>query len=122
MKILKSHLVPPKIKLLPLRIPSSWEMSYNSLIELDPCLLKEDDENIWCNFTEDLLQVKHIKYDILLDVGWYPEGDPTGSYGLELIKDHNWSNPLVSFDTRDKEELVEKIECLLWQAGEGYYN
>ncbi|MEK3789132.1 hypothetical protein [Paenibacillus sp. FSL K6-1230] len=119
---MKSHLKPPEIKLLPLRFPSSWEISYNTLVELDPSDLKEDDENKWRNFTEDLLQVKHTKYNILLDVGWYPEGDPQGLYGIELIKDFDWANPLVTFDTKNISDLVEKIEFLLWQVGEGYYN
>ncbi|MEK8129436.1 hypothetical protein WMW72_16130 [Paenibacillus filicis] len=117
---MKNQSIPPKFKLLPLRIPSSWEISYNSLVELDPSHLKDEEEK-WRNFTEDLLQIKHIKYNILLDVGWYPESDPNGSYGLELIKNHDWRNPLVSFDTKNRDELVEKIEFLLWQVGEGYY-
>ncbi|TYP73979.1 hypothetical protein [Paenibacillus methanolicus] len=76
----------------------------------------------WFNFTEDLLQLCHTKYDILLDVGWYPEADPTGHYGLELIKGRDWQSPLVSFGTNDKAEIVEKIELLVWQVGEGFFN
>lgn len=119
MKIKKE---PPAFKLQPLRIPSSWEISYNSFVELDPEKLNNDEKEKWINFTENLLQVKHIKYNIFVDVGWYPEGDPSGSYGLELIKNNDWRNPLLSFDTKKKDEIVEKIELLLWQVGEGYYN
>jgi hypothetical protein len=111
----------PMIKLQPFRIPSNWEVSYNSFTELDPVNLgKKPGE--WINFTENLLQIKNIRYNILLDVGWYPEGDPNGSYGVELIKDNDWQNPLVSFNTANKKEVVEKIELLLWQVGEGFYN
>ncbi|WP_340022992.1 hypothetical protein MHI24_28815 [Paenibacillus sp. FSL K6-1096] len=109
------------VKLQSLRIPSSWEVSYNTLLELNPAELGSE-AGEWFNFTEDLLQLKHSNYNILLDVGWYPEADPNGKYGLELIKDYNWSTPLISFDTIDKTELVEKIELLVWQVGEGYFN
>lgn len=119
MKISKK---PPIIKLQPLRIPSSWIISYNSFTELDPKKIDEEDRSKWINFTEDLLQAKHLKYNILMDVGWYPEGNSSGSYGLELIKDNDWSNPLISYETRIKDEIVEKIELLLWQVGEGMVN
>lgn len=61
-------------------------------------------------------QINHSRYPILVDVGWYPEGNPHGEYGLEVIKDHDWSNPLESFSTNDKDEMVAKIEQLLQQV------
>lgn len=97
-------------------------MSCNSLTELDPEQLNESDTEEWFNFTKDLLQMKHTQYNILLDVGWYPESKPDGVYGLELIKNHDWNNPIVSFDTRNKKQLIEKIEYLLWEVGSGRYN
>ncbi|WP_311295165.1 hypothetical protein [Paenibacillus sp. MER TA 81-3] len=112
---------PPTLKLQPFRIPSSWKVDYNTFIELDPKILNRYDDK-WINFTEDLLQISHTRYKILLDVGWYPEGDPNGEYGLELIKDHDWGNPLESYSTNSKDEIVAKIEQLLWQVGEGDYN
>lgn len=119
---MKIRMNPPKYKLQPLRIPSGWEVSYNTLIELDPSTLSVEDEEKWGKFTEDLLQITHSRYHLLLDVGWYPEGDPEGCYGLELIKDFDWGNPLVDFETKQKDELVKKIELLLWQAGSGEFN
>lgn len=113
---------PPTSRLQPLRIPSSWEVSYNSLEELDPKELGTEKSEKWFNFTEDLLQIKNTRYNIVLDVGWYPEADPAGSYGLELIKNSDWSSPLVSFSTSDKNKLIDQIELLLWQVGEGYFN
>ncbi|MFF2016566.1 hypothetical protein [Paenibacillus sp. NPDC058177] len=112
----------PQIKLHPLRIPSSWEVSYNSLVELDPKDLESNEKEKWFNYSEDLLQLKHVKYNILLDVGWYPEADPSGSFGLELVKNTDWSNPLLSFSTANKYELIEQIELILWQVGEGDFN
>ncbi len=112
----------PLFKLQPLRIQSCWEVSYNTLLELNPKEIEFEETQKWFNFTEDLLQLKHKNYNILLDVGWYPEADPNGVYGLELIKDYNWDAPLVTFDTNDLTELVEEIEMLVWKVGEGYFN
>ncbi|MCR8979551.1 hypothetical protein [Brevibacillus laterosporus] len=111
----------PTVKLQPFRIPSAWKVDYNTFIELDPKILDEADSK-WMHFTEDLLQISHSRYPILVDVGWYPEGNSHGEYGLEVIKDHDWSNPLESFSTNDKDEMVAKIEQLLQIIGAGYYS
>lgn len=111
----------PILKLQPIRIPSSWKVDYNTFVELDPKTLNEKDEK-WINFTEDLLQMSYIRDNIILDIGWYPEADPQGEYGLELIKNLDWSNPLESYSTKDKFALMTKVEYLLWAVGQGYYN
>lgn len=45
-----------------------------------------------------------------------------GEYGLELIKNLDWSNPIESHSTKDKVVLLAKLEYLLWAVGQGYYN
>lgn len=62
-----------------------------------------------------------MRHPIVLDVGWYPEGDPFGCYGIELIENSDWINPMKSFETSNEAELVEEIEKLLWQVGEDYF-
>jgi len=109
----------PTIKLQPLRIPSSWEIEYNSFSELDPENIRKEDKRTWVNFTEDLLQTKHKRYNVLIDLGWYPEADPEGCFGIDVIKDMDWENPLETFESRSKSEVVDKIEELLWRLGEG---
>lgn len=47
---------------------------------------------------------------MLLDVGWYPEGDPTGSYGIELIKNEDWENPLEDIMCTELKELITKLD------------
>ncbi|ENQ3106209.1 hypothetical protein ACEOWJ_002215 [Bacillus cereus] len=103
-----------------LRIPELWSVTYNGFLEINPEELEKGDK-IWLSFTQDLLQLEFTQKDIILDVGWYPEGDPDGMYGLELIKNKNWHEPLETFDTRNKEEVVQAIEMLLLKVRTGYY-
>ncbi len=48
----------------------------------------------------------------LLDVGWYPEGDPTGSYGIELIKNEDWENPLEDIMCTELKELLKQLNLI----------
>ena len=32
-----------------------------------------------------------------IDLGWYPDGDPDGSYRLVAILNDDWENPPVQF-------------------------
>lgn len=109
------------IKLQPLRISNGWEVSYNKFLEIDPNDLKEDDD-IWIHFTQDILQMKYVFKEIYLtlDLGWYPETEFDGTYRLEIIKDQDWINPLETFESRSKKEIVEKIEELLYQISSDY--
>ncbi|TKJ84377.1 hypothetical protein PaeCFBP13512_21620 [Paenibacillus sp. CFBP13512] len=108
----------PILKSQPIRISSSWKVDYNTFVELDPKTLNEK----WINFTEDLLQMSYIRDNIIWDIGWYPEANPLGEYGLELIKNLDWSNPIESYSTKHKVALLAKLEYLLWAVGQGYYN
>ena len=47
-------------------------------------------------------------------MGWYPEGDKTGSYKLVLLEGNekegfNWDNPKIEFQTISLDELKNKI-------------
>jgi hypothetical protein len=42
---------------------------------------------------QDLLQIDYGDL-FTLDVGWYPEMDPTGFLRILVIKDCDWNNPL----------------------------
>ncbi|WP_094265748.1 hypothetical protein [Paludifilum halophilum] len=103
----------PVVRLQFLIIYPGWTVTYNKFIELNPLQLSPDDEN-WLLFTQDLLQL-HCGEDLLLDLGWYPEADPSGQYRLELIKNTNWEKPLLSFSSRDKSEITELIERITWE-------
>ena len=64
-------------------------------------------EQRW-SFKEDLLQMGCQNDVITIDVGWYPEFIIDGCFGIKVIKNYNWSNPLIEKETKDFIEL-EKI-------------
>lgn len=102
------------IKLQPLRIPTGWEMSYNKFWEIEPNELKEDDDS-WMHFTQDILQMKYTfkKINLIIDLGWYPETEVDGTFRLELIKNKDWENPIKTFESRSKKQIVEKVEEII---------
>lgn len=63
---------------------------------------------------EDLLQVESEDGFYLLDVGWYPEFDLTGSFGIQVIKKHDWEKPLYSKNASNVSSLKTAIkDCVL---------
>ena len=74
----------------PLQIPSGWMVAQNHLYEVSP-----DDVLLECGrldfpFVEDILQLRNDHLHMTLDLGWYPDGDPNGSFRLLLIQ---WDTP-----------------------------
>jgi len=103
--------------LVPLRIPSGWAISYNAYfpdvtMDLKDCQIA----NFEC-FKQDLLMIQQLRvadgrYEIdhagwLLDVGWYPDADPSGAYTLALVRG-DWTNQVV-FRVRDR-----SIQAIQW--------
>ncbi|MDR6225476.1 hypothetical protein [Desmospora profundinema] len=108
----------PSIRLQPLRIYPGWTIKYNKFMDLDPQTVGPDDAWFYV-FTQDLLQME--QGNILLDLSWYPEGDPNGRYGLELIKNDDWEAPLVDYSSRKKEEIAHYIEKWTWEVDQGRF-
>lgn len=61
------------------------------------------------NLAEDLVQIKCSK-DFLIDIEWYPEFDPEGNIRVVLIKDGNWSHPVLEFEVATLMEVYQAIE------------
>ena len=95
-------------ELQPLRIQAGWSIEYNNFSEYDMSIHGEED----CyELNEDLLQLKHIRANIIIDLGWYPPHScDKGNYILYLIKNYDWENPLDKVMTRDKKEVIKTIE------------
>ena len=94
--------------LQPLRIPAGWFISYNMFSEYDP---DTDGEEYCFELCEDLLQLKNK--NLLIDLGWYPEGDINGNYKLYLVDITNelpFDAPLEVFSSRSKKEIIQMIE------------
>ncbi|WP_013321363.1 hypothetical protein [Gloeothece verrucosa] len=108
-----------EIQLQQLQIPTGWNVVCHQFYDVEPDssifniqvkgLLNE---NIWELFIEDLLQLQNSQYNLILDLGWYPEGDPNGCYKLILIQHQDWEAPLATYQSKKKDEIVNKIN--LW--------
>jgi hypothetical protein len=94
---------------------AGWTVEFNNFFECNP----EDCEDFWSIFNEDLLQLKNNKFDLTIDLGWCPDGDPNGKYILYFIIHGNWRNPLEVFESRSTKDIVDKIELC---TNYGYFN
>lgn len=102
-----------EIKLQSLKIPGGWEIVINKFLDVDVTEY-DDDDLIWIDFTQDILYLKRIttkkEKRFGLDLGWYPDNDPKGEFCLKVIIDDDFINPIESFCSRNKDEIVKKIE------------
>lgn len=57
---------------------------------------------------EDLAQVK-FGDTIVLDVGWYPEFDPLGQFGLMVVRKQDWENPILQLRFREMSQFMENL-------------
>lgn len=106
--------------LQPLRVSAGWLMAYNSaLYELDPDPVVIPVRDRWHFFKCDMLQLKHVRLNRLLDLGWSPEGDlEQGSYKLQLFEGDFNGTQLLEFRTRDRAALVAEIERIVAAVSE----
>ncbi|MFJ9288756.1 hypothetical protein [Bacillus halotolerans] len=106
---------------LRLKIPAGWTVDYITLKDTDPETLEANDDAWLFDFNQDLLQISHKTKKLLLDVGWYPEGDPTGSYGIELIKNEDWDNSLEEVRCTDLKELSKQLDYIFMKEIKNEY-
>ncbi|KNH26734.1 hypothetical protein ACS77_13615 [Pseudomonas syringae] len=57
---------------------------------------------------EDMLQVEYPG-EFLLDVGWYPSFDITGSFQIRAIKEYDWDTPLFFAKAKTTQLLIKKM-------------
>lgn len=110
--------------LQPLRIPAFWTVKHYQFMDIEPEELDTKDDKWLTLFVEDILQIeKHFKRKInkkieqqtvSIDLGWYPDGDPSGKFHLVAILNHNWEAPFLQFTSRSKKEIVETLEYWLF--------
>lgn len=108
-------------KLMALKIPSTWAVIYNSFGDEDPVVRNGSIANDEY-YKEDLLSIERLWFNgsdwstepngYVLDLGWYPEADPQGSYCLTLLRG-DWDHTLVKYESRDRRQIRAAIErCL----------
>lgn len=112
-----------EIELQSLKISGGWEMVINKFLDVD-VREYDDDDLIWIDFTQDILYLKRIttkkEKRFGLDLGWYPDNDPKGEFCLKVILNDDFVNPIESFSSRNKYEIVKKIEEYLIKLKHGY--
>jgi hypothetical protein len=115
-----------KPELVLLDIPSDWNVIWNNFTQVEPeKFMTEDYIYLW-EFQEDIFYFRNEEKRRLLDLGWYPELRPEGMYRLVLIKineqeeiSEDWENPIVSYSTRNINELQIKINWILNEVSQG---
>lgn len=104
------------IQLQPLRISTGWNVIWNQFFDIYPnSKIKVEglpNDDVLELFTQDLLQLKNEKRNLLLDLGWIPEANPDGAYELTLIHNEDWVNPVTTYKSKDKDDIVDQIN--LW--------
>lgn len=106
---------------LRLKIPAGWTVDYITLKDTDPKTLEENDDAWLFDFNQDLLQISHKTKNLLVDVGWYPEGDAIGCYGIELIKNEDWENPLEDIMCTELKELLKQLYLIFMKEMKNEY-
>ena len=94
--------------LQPLRIPAGWMMLYNDFREADPSPQSIAGQVL----RDDLLQIKHPRSDILIDVGWYGDAD-SGRFSISVQEGDFRGRCLHEFHSRDRPRVVAEVERLL---------
>ncbi|AIK95504.1 hypothetical protein [Candidatus Odyssella acanthamoebae] len=115
------------LKLQPLAIPRGFNVIYNFFFEvLDqgrPIYFEDDPDYPFPYelYRSMLFQVLHEYYQLLVDLGWGPDGEPEGAFYITIIRadDKHWEHPLVKFSSRNKDEIVAKLNELMLAVSNG---
>ena len=104
---------PENVPLQPLRITAGWKVHYNNgLYEVDPT---PSTIPWWWIFKCDMMTLVHEEKNRLLDLSWSDEMNvEEGCYRLTLYEGTDYhGTELETYETRDRQELVERIETIL---------
>lgn len=111
-----------EISLQRILVPTGWRVDWYQFYEVDPTA-----EMMHYFDSPTLLMMYHQHANLLLDMSWQPESDPKGEFILKLLPclevfnaqtnriegEGHWEEVLEEFRTKDRLELVERIEYLL---------
>lgn len=122
----------PGLELVSIKTRPEWEIEYHRLFNISPENADKVEVNgarvtVWdlC-FLQDLLQIVNASEGLLLDVGWYPHADPSGTFCLRVIRVYeegkkgrdfyDWQHPVAEFETRCLDELLAEIHRIVGEA------
>lgn len=100
--------LPTQFRLQPLRIPAGWAVEYNDFREVDATAEAVGSLVV----REDLLQLRHLRSGVVVDLGWY--GDERTGQFLVLVHAGGFDGDrLHEVRGRDRTEITREIEALL---------
>jgi hypothetical protein len=93
-------------------------VAWNDFVELDPDSSADPQAELWLYFHEDLLQLVHTGKQLMIDLGWYPDGSPSGAFRAVVVRHFDtpdlmrasWVTPIDSFRSESRQETVAMIE------------
>lgn len=88
-------------------------------IKLGP---EDSGDNGWRIFAENLLHMNHAASKTLLNLSWLPAENSAGRYVIAMVRENEWEYSLFEFESRIKNEVVEKINELLLAVTSGEYS
>ena len=91
-------------ELMRLRVPQGWTVSFNRFLEFT-------DGYDFGDLTEDLLQMSAGPDSYTIDLGWYPDSDPGGRYGLTVVLPDFSGEQIVRVDHRDQYVIRDALEA-----------
>lgn len=114
------------------QLPGNWAVCYNSFGDEDMVIVDGWIENFHY-YKEDLLWVQSMRkaentatvYELdptgwLADIGWYPDGDPTGAYTLRVFRvnpdmdTEGWPTAPPTFSSRNRNQVVAVLEQVIY--------
>ena len=109
-----------------LNIPTDWKIRRNEFYDIDPFdNSSADDKDVLIFSQEDMLWLKKDNYSI--DLGWYGGDDlknkQTG-FCIYLYRGDNWNkcDLLEKFRTKNKKDVVDKLDILIKSTDKGDYD
>jgi hypothetical protein len=94
-----------------LRVPQNWHVTYNDVRQVD------FSEDTGAYFREDLLQARCPQTDVLIDLGWYPDGDPAGRFIVYAFLRDFHGKQLLRAEAASRDEAVTILEDAFLRYG-----
>lgn len=94
-----------------IQVSGNWLITFNDLPAEEPS--KENVEQSY-DYKEDLLQIRNEKSNLLIDVGWYPEGDyENGKLRICLFEGDFHGRLIKESSTKSLAEAILQIKMLI---------
>lgn len=105
--------------LQPFSFPPGWYIHLNHFTTRDPQLMSPDDwENEpWMHEDLALFEYRAANTRWSIDIGYYPENSPEGSFACYLLKDDEWETPVAEFRSPSQTKVALNVQQWIDQIG-----